>query len=471
MINRLFFGVVCGLISLGARAAIDQPVKTEGGLVQGVANANGSVVVFKGIPFAAPPVGELRWKPPQKVIPWEGMRKADKFSASPIQNIRDSNPPWTYEFMTHNEISEDCLYLNVWTPARTSGEKLPVFVYVYGGAFTGGSGQVPLYDGEGLAGKGLVVVTFNYRVGILGFFTHPELTRESGHNTSGNYGLMDQLAAIQWVHNNIAAFGGDPNCVTIAGQSAGSMSVHFLTASPLAKGLFHRAVCQSGGSGVGARGGGPTIRLRTLAESEADGVRFADSKNAKTLKELRELSTNDVAGSGNFRPIVDGYYLPESPLEAMLHGRLNDVPTLTGCNLGEIGTGDARDESLVSLYVWAAKRIANTRTKTFLYLWDHTLPGPNADRLGAFHSSELPYVLNTLHASDRPFTDTDRKIAQTMSSYWVNFARTGDPNGRDLPEWPAAGDKPQVMELGDRYAPLPVADTPAKEQTLKDLSK
>jgi para-nitrobenzyl esterase len=265
LVVLMLAGVVASLA-----AAHSQPVKVTGGLVSGVPGGDPSIVTYKGIPFAAPPVGDLRWRAPQPVVAWKGVLRADKFSASCIQEIVTEQMPWTYEFMAHNDVSENCLYLNVFTPAKAASEKRPVFVYIYGGAFNQGSSAVPVYDGEGLAKKGLVVVTFNYRVGALGFLAHPELTRESGHQASGNYGLMDQIAALQWVHENIARFGGDADNVTIAGQSAGSMSVHDLTASPLARGLFHRAIAQSGGSSVG--GVGISVASNPLAAAESDGV-------------------------------------------------------------------------------------------------------------------------------------------------------------------------------------------------------
>src|SRR5579875_858156 len=269
------------LVWAGALAgAISQTVQVTGGTVAGVPGRDPSITAFKGIPFAAPPVGDLRWREPKPVIAWKGVRKSGEFSSSCIQTIHNELKPWTYEFMTHNQISEDCLYLNVWTPARSANEKRAVYVYVYGGAFNSGSAAVPLYDGEGLAKKGLVVVTFNYRVGVFGFLALPELTRESGHHASGNYGLLDQVAALRWVQANIGRFGGDPARVTVGGQSAGSISVHDLTASPLAKGLFKAAIMESGGSTVGHMG----IRLdpETLAEAEADGEKFMHAQGAAT---------------------------------------------------------------------------------------------------------------------------------------------------------------------------------------------
>jgi para-nitrobenzyl esterase len=497
-------------------AAIDRPVRVTGGRVEGVAGRSPSVRAFKGIPFAAAPVGDRRWQAPGPVVPWTGVKRATTFGASCAQRLVADNRPWTYEFMTHNEVSEDCLYLNVWTPAGSARERRPVFVYVYGGAFTEGSAAVPLYDGEGLASKGIVVVTFNYRLGALGFLAHPGLTATAASHASGNYGLLDQIAALAWVRDNIAAFGGDPHRVTIAGQSAGGMSVHALIVSPLAKGLFHRAIVQSGGSSVG--GGGISTSYRLLADAEADGQRFATAKSASTIAELRKLSWQQIleplptpAGGApqvplRFSPIVDGYVVPEPVRDVYAKGHQNDVPTLTGVNLGELGglqpaqapltaaafvtrarqrfgpmadaflalypantdaeAADAlarssRDQALASLFLWARERAKTANTPAFLYLWDHTLPGPDASRYGAFHSSELPYVLNTLGASDRPFVDADHRIAELMSSYWVNFATAGTPNGPRVPNWSAAGARPEVMEVGDTTGPTPVAGNPA----------
>ncbi len=220
--RNFFIAIISAILAAGSlAAAISQPVQVDGGLVSGVPDHDPSILAFKGIPFAAPPVGDLRWSAPKQVLPWQGVRRADHFSASCIQNVVGERKPWTHEFMTHGDISEDCLYLNLWTGAKSAAERRPVFLYIYGGGFSEGSvWRVPVYDGVGLAKKGLVVVTINYRVGVLGFLAYPELTRESDHRASGNYGLLDQIAALEWVHENIARFGGDPNRVTIAGQSA-----------------------------------------------------------------------------------------------------------------------------------------------------------------------------------------------------------------------------------------------------------
>ena len=484
------------LAALPLAAALVQPVRTELGMVSGVPAAKGSIVAFKGIPFAAPPVGNLRWRAPKPAAAWQGVRQAGQFSNSCVQQIVTERKPWTHEFMVHNEVSEDCLYLNVWTPAKTAADKLPVFVWIYGGAMVEGSTAVPVYDGEGLAAKELVVVTINYRLGVLGFLAHPELSRESDRNSSGNYGLLDQVAALQWVQRNIAAFGGDPQRVTIAGQSAGARSVHCLTASPLAKGLFHRAIAQSG-SGIGRS------TSRPLKDAEQDGVRFAASKGAKSLAELRAKSWRELETSTRFGVTVDGWYLPMDVDETIAAGKQNDVPTITGmvadegssaAAYGTIPAGEwqtqvrdrygdlaaeflklypsgspqesrisqilsAYEQALVSLHLWGGNRQKTARTPLYTYLWDHPEPGPDAERYGAFHTSEVPYVLHSLDKSDRPWTADDRRIEEAMSSYWANFARAGDPNGAGLAQWaPFRGDQKVTMELGDKAGPLPLAE-------------
>ena len=490
--------------------AAHEPVRVQGGLLLGAPGLDPSVTVFKGVPYAAPPVGDLRWRAPQPLTPWDGVRKADQFSANCVQRLRDSVGPWTSEYQPHGTVSEDCLYLNVWTAATSAKDKRPVLVYIHGGAFTDGSGNVPVYDGEGLAKKGVVVVTINYRVGLLGFFTHPDLTKESGHASSGNYGLLDQVAALRWVKANIAAFGGDPTRVTIAGQSAGAASVHYLTASPLAKGLFARAIAESGSSLHMGPG-------KTLAQSEQDGVRFAESRNARSLRQLRSLPAGALAsplsGDFSFRPIVDGWFLRRSVDEVFAKGEQSDVPTLTGWTFDEgsfdtgygktpadefrkqvqqragaladaflrlypAGTRDEaaesqkasrRDQSLLSMHMWAANRARTGKTAVFTYLFTHPQPGPTQDTYRVFHSSELPYVFNNLNKSDRPWTATDRKIAEELSGYWVNFIRTGDPKGAGLPLWPASSAaSATTMELGDRTLPRPIADQP-KLNLLKQL--
>ncbi|MBN1571284.1 MAG: carboxylesterase family protein [Acidobacteria bacterium] len=368
------------LLSLAASAplaAAEKTVKTTGGTISGVTNPDGSVTAFKGIPYATPPVGGLRWRAPQPAAAWNGVRKADHYGASCTQQPTSAFGPFTREFLYITPASEDCLYLNVWTPKAKAAAKLPVLVYIHGGGYDSGSGDVPIYEGEGLAKKGVVAVTINYRLGVIGFLVHPELSKESGKNASGNYGLLDQIAALKWVQANITAFGGDPNRVTIAGQSAGGGSVLSLIASPLARGLFHRAIVQSGGASA-ARGTGMPTGAGS-ANAEAAGQRFAESKGAKSIAELRAMRWDKViegtgmgamfaagrgtpgttgaavpfgragggmpamaamagrGGSPTAAPIVDGYVLPLSVTDAVSQGKFNDVPVLAGMNTGELG--------------------------------------------------------------------------------------------------------------------------------------
>jgi para-nitrobenzyl esterase len=405
--------------------------------------------------------------------------------------------------MHQGEYSEDCLYLNVWTAGRDAARTRPVLVWIYGGAFTGGSSAVALYDGEALARKGLVVVTFNYRVGVLGFLAHPELTRESKFHASGNYGLLDQIAALRWVQTNIAAFGGDPRRVTIGGQSAGAASVHILTASPLAKGLFHQAIAQSGsGLGNGAR---------PLPEAETEGVKFVNAKGARSMKDLRALPVTALAAHVEgvpfqSSPVMDGWLLPDQVSAMFSQGKQNDVATLTGWTADEGSyaedygkrtpeeferdirrqTGDmadealrlypasgqqragesqvamARDQNLISTFLWARQRAITAKTRVYTYYWDHVPPGPKQEVYQAFHSAELPYVFDSLKRANRPWEAIDRSIAATTSSYWANFVATGDPNGKGLPKWPPFdANDPLTMELGDRFAPRPIASPDA----------
>ena len=474
------------------------PVKVEQGLLQGT--FEDGVMVYKGVPFAAPPVGDLRWCAPKPPASWDGVRMADKFSANQIQVMVKEYGPWTAEYQPQGETSEDCLYLNIWTAAKSPDEKLPVMVYIPGGAFTGGSGNVPVYNGEHLAKKGIIVVTVNYRVGVMGFFVHPELTKESEHNSSGNYGLLDQVAALKWVKKNISVFGGDPDCVTIMGQSAGAASVHYLTASPLAKGLFKRAIPMSGSSAQN----GPSENFKL---AEENGVKFALAKGASSLAELREMSPKELMASTNeqfrFYPVVDGWYLPKSVNEIFTSGKQNDVVTLTGwvadegsfsdnygkqsaeefrnsikqqagkyadviLDLYPTATADecsesqkaiARELSMVSMYTWAINRAKTSQTDVYTYIFTHQQPGKTKEKYLAFHSSELPYVFDNLNQSPRPWEKEDEKIAKMMSAYWVNFIKTGNPNGNGLPEWlPIKNSPEETMELGDKFEMRPIVD-------------
>ena len=501
------------LCPLLATAQITDSLYLESGLLTGMLGSDPTIRTYKGVPYAAPPVGDLRWRAPQPLSAWEGALDATTFSAGCIQHVVGSRPPWTEEFMHQGKVSEDCLYLNVWTAAQDADERRPVLVYIHGGGFSEGSGSVVVYDGEELAKKGLVVVTINYRMGLLGFLAHPELTAESGHDASGNYGLLDQIAALQWVQQNIAAVGGDPKNVTIAGQSAGAISVYLLTASPLAKGLFHRIIVQSGPGGLASFGLSSTHTLaRLLSEAETSGTEFADARGAPSLQALRTMSIGDltatpVTGSRSLRfgPVIDGYFLPDDVSTIYARGVQHDVPMLTGFNADEAsafpGYGKATvegfrnmaterygesAETFLALYAadtdeeaghaqiasqrgvaavaigrLAAERARTTKTNTYLYYFERAIPWPERPEFGAFHTAEVPYVFNNLKHLNRPWEAVDRQLADVMSSYWVNFATGGNPNGEGLPKWPAY-DKHHVrfMKLGDPVEPKALTDQP-----------
>jgi len=495
------------LLSSAALAAITDPVRVEQGLLAGTSGSSADVRVYRGIPFAAPPVGDLRWKAPQPAAKWQGVRQAAEFSNACWQTpypaaaaIYQANLP---------PLSEDCLYLNIWTTAKSAKDRLPVMVWIHGGGFTRGFAGTRAYDGEALARKGAVIVTINYRLGIFGFFAHPALSAESGHHASGNYALLDQIAALQWVQKNIAAFGGDPTRVTIFGESAGSWAVNVLMASPLAKGLFQRAIGESGGS---------FSPMKTLAEAEKEGEKLAASiapapvADAKTeagdkptspsiLKMLRAEPAEELLKSSEtetVRAIVDGWVLPEDVATVFAQGRQNDVPLIVGYNADEGTTlapqaanlnvmmftggvyqrygslADAflkiypagSDEQAISsfysafrdqLFGWEMRAWARMATKSghqpaYLYYFSRRPPGPQSARLRAFHASEIAYVFGTF-VWPFPWEDTDKKLSDAMTSYWVNFAATGNPNGGRLTKWPVySGKDDQALEFGDQIA-------------------
>ncbi|MEO7912066.1 MAG: carboxylesterase family protein [Roseiflexaceae bacterium] len=470
-------------------------VRVESGLLAGVASADGSILVFKGVPYAAPPVGELRWRPTQPPLAWAGERQADTFGPICPQLGPPPGSFYQQEFYLHEEPqSEDCLYLNVWTAASQT-ERRPVMVWFHGGALVEGSGSLPSFHGEALARKGVVLVTVNYRLGMFGYFAHPALSAESEQHVSGNYGLLDQIAALRWVRDNITAFGGDPENVTVFGQSAGAMSVFALLVSPLASGLFQRAIGQSG-SPFSLR------ELRTLHQAEQAGADRATAWGAAELVELRALSaatllgTRDAASFANRGGLtIDGWALPANPAQMMADGRRHAVALLVGATADEwtpMGGGTALDADtfgqqarqrygeraaeFLRLYAlesnadasraqiasmsdlmfagmrtWAEAQSAHGPQPAYVYYFDRKLPGRDSAFFGAFHSSELYYVFDTLHTTDRPWEAADQHLADVMTSYWANFAATGDPNGDGLPAWPAFdGPNAPVMQLGEQ---------------------
>ena len=468
------------LLSLTVAAMIlAKPVKVDTGLLEGLPGAHPDVATYKGIPYAAPPVGELRWKAPQPAAKWDGVKDAAAFGASCMQT---NYPEGSLYRSDLGPVSEDCLTLNIWTTAKANA-KQPVMVWIHGGGLTRGSGATPVYDGEALSRKGVVLVTINYRLGPFGFLTHPELTAESPNHSSGNYGLLDQIAALGWVQRNIAAFGGDPKKVTIFGESAGSWSTNCMMATPLTRGLIHGVIGESGAF---------FSVMKKLDVAEKIGAKAGDLKTlrAKSADEVLKM-TFDQSSMG---PVVDGYLLPTDIYTVFQQGKQNDVPLLAGYNADE-GTafanwtgnieafvkqgkqrfGDLADEffkaypvgteaeAKASFYAtfrdttfgWNTRTWGRMSEKTghhpaHLYYFAHVPPGPGAERYGAYHASEIAYVFDNLGKGKRTPEEPDNKLAEAMSSYWVNFAKTGDPNGSGLPKWPAYHAKDEVwMEFGN----------------------
>ena len=495
---------VAVLALTSAAMAAAGPVRVEQGLLAGAQGASPDIRVYRGVPYAAPPVGDLRWKAPQPVAAWKGVRQATEFSKACWQT------PYPAAAAIYQAplppLSEDCLYLNIWTPAKSVNDRLPVMVWLHGGGFTRGQGSSRAYDGEILARKGAVIVTINYRLGIFGFFAHPALSAESGHHASGNYALLDQIAALDWVRKNIAAFGGDPRRVTIFGESAGSWSVNVLMASPLAKGLFHRAIGESGAF---------FTPMKPLAEAEKEGEKLGrllkpdaqasegapDHLHSGVLQALRAMSAENLlkaADTETTQAIVDGYVLPQDIATIFAQGRQNDVPLIAGYNADEgttlapqaanlkammfvggvyqrYGTQAdqflklypaASDEQAVkSFYAayrdqafgWEMRTWARTAAKTghqpaYLYYFSRHAPGPQSDRLRAFHALDIAYVFGTF-PWPFPWEETDKKLSDAITSYWTNFAATGNPNGGTLPKWPVySAQEDQSLEFGDQIA-------------------
>ncbi len=482
-------------------AAANTTVKVEQGQLQGTKEEG--LTVYRGVPFAAPPVGDLRWRAPQPAAKWEGIRPADKFAPQCVQSIKAP------------AMSEDCLYLNVWTPAKSASGRVPVLVWIFGGGFSVGATSVPTYSGEQLANKGVVLVSISYRLGAFGFLAHPGLSAESPQHVSGNYGLLDMIAALQWIKRNIAAFGGDPNKVTIFGESAGGIAVSQLCASPLAKGLFEGAMSESGGSfGPPRSAGQPGENMRPLADAERSGVEFARTLGAASVAELRKVPEEKVlaATRGLFWPIIDGWVIPSDQYTIYDSNRFNDVPVLIGYNSDE-GASFSRDrtprdymegvrrrygpfaDSLLKAYpagettvsktardlsrdaafgwhtwTWARLQSNLGKSKVFYYYFDQHPEYP-ADSQQAGHGSphgmEVEYVFK--HVTGGPTgkpSATDLTISDAMATYWTNFAKFGDPNGKDMPKWPAFSDQhPELMY----FAGTPHTGPVPNEEGLKTL--
>jgi para-nitrobenzyl esterase len=488
-------GVVSILTSLMAVASSAPQVKTKSGTVEG--KEEGSVRAFLGIPYAQPPVGEMRWKAPVAVAKWSGVKKTTDFGPHCMQGrvfgdmkFRDSGG------------SEDCLTLNVWAPANPASKKLPVMVWIYGGGFVAGTTSEARQDGTHLAQQGVILVSMNYRLGVFGFMVHPELTKESGRNSAGNYGLLDQLEALKWVHDNIGAFGGDPANVTIFGESAGSFSVSAQMASPLGKGLFQKAIGESGAAF--SRSG---LSFEPVAKREERDVKLVKEKlGVSTLAELRAVPADklvEVFGKAGpdgfaFGPDIDGYFLPEAVPAIFAAGKQNDVALMAGWNRDEgsfevafspqkpsaetmkseaqKNFGDNPDEFLrlypidndqqvrrsaldfasdtfisLSTWSWLEAQSKTGKQPIYRYRFDLAPPpdNPTGPQLGAFHSAEIEYVFGQLDSKNVAWRQEDRDLSVMMQKYWTNFAKSGNPNGAGLPQWPtySSADSWQVMHL------------------------
>jgi para-nitrobenzyl esterase len=462
------------LCLLGA-ATWARPVLVESGAVEGVRKSG--LTAYLGIPFAAPPLGELRWREPQPAVPWEGIRRATAFAPACMQtgvSMPGEKAPLT---------SEDCLYLNIWTPATAAVERLPVIVWIHGGGYKNGATSMPLYWGDQLAKRGVVVISIAYRLGPLGFLAHADLTAESIHKSSGNYGLLDQIAALEWIRRNVGAFGGDPQRVTIAGQSSGAMSVSILMASPRAKGLFHRAIGQSGGLFEPLQ----LAPAYLLANAEQDGRVYASSVGAGSIAELRKLPVTELlkgkAGSVS-HPVIEPYVLPAAPYDAFSSGAYNDVPLLVGFNADEarafVDVGQVKAVTFAAditrsfgslppplmeayphttdaqarqarlelerdlrfgwdMWAWARLQVQSGRGSVYFYYFEQRPPFPKGsiyEAWGASHFAELWYMFDHLDQNAWRWSAQDRQLAGQMSNYWANFAKHGDPNGDGLPLWP-----------------------------------
>jgi para-nitrobenzyl esterase len=490
--------VLASILALSCAAptacAVENPIRIESGLIAGTV---GDISIFKGIPYAAPPIAELRWKPPQPAPPWSGVREAKEFGSQCVYR-----GPGAFA----GPGSEDCLTLNVWTPAKRPGERVPVMVWIHGGGFQFGSGRWPLFEGTGLARLGVVLVTLNYRLNIFGFFSHPDLSKESPKGASGNYGLLDQIAALKWVKGNIAAFGGDANKVTIFGESAGGSSVAYLMISPLAKGLFHRAIIQS----TSVPASVPHLREARygLQPAEGSGLKHGSQiaeLRAKTVQEVLALATpadgTDIFSTTlrNYWPVVDGWVIPTDPAEMYAAGRFHRVPLLVGTCGNEGGffaVGSRQAEAAdyekwlnatflnyapvvlqrypigagkeirflagevfgASHFYYSARTVARTvsskAVKTWMFHFTRVNPHAPFAKLGAVHTSEMRYVFanpgHGLVSAVFKFEPKDEEIAKVMSTAWVRFAATGDPNGPGLPKWPRyRQDSEQHLEFGE----------------------
>ncbi|WP_189605175.1 carboxylesterase/lipase family protein [Salinimicrobium marinum] len=521
MKKTIFLLAICCIMhfSLPAQEENSVQVTTENGIIEGFFDTESGLHHFFGIPFAQPPVGELRWKAPQPLKDWSGVKETKEFGPAPVQ----ANVFGDMEFRS-KEQSEDCLYLNVWTPSGENRKDLPVLVYFYGGGFVAGDASEPRYDGAAMAQRGIVVVTTNYRLNIFGFFAHPELSEEAPYNASGNYGLLDQNAALNWVQNNIEGFGGNPEKVTIAGESAGSISVSAQMASPLSKDLIAGAIGESGAAIE------PTMAPVSLDEAEQNGLEFAEAAGYDSVEELRDLATREIfeiytkSQRFGFPSVIDGYFFPKSLPEIYRAGEQAQVPLLLGWNSAEVpgmaftqgpysednyiekvkeaypednelvlqlyppgsekdielsATALASDRFIAySTWKWFDLHRKNSEQPVYRYLYSKIRPPlkdenltsglaggteekaeeapPQREPVGAPHAAEIEYFLGNLARNQNySWTKDDYKVSETIQQYLANFIKSGNPNGENLPEWPSA-------QAADKNPPVLIMDVESR---------
>lgn len=521
MKRTLFAGLSVAALSLFPLMSQAATLTIEGGQIAQAAPDATGIRSFKGIPFAAPPVGDLRWKSPQPLKPWSGVREVSDWGARCVQSNRlgELDP-------LNKRMDEDCLYLNVWAPANA--KDLPVMVWIHGGSNLNGAASQPEFDAAAWARQGVVAVSVNYRVDVFGFMAHPELTAESGTQSSGNYALLDQIAALKWVQKNIAQFGGNTRNVTILGESAGSINVSLLMASPLTKGLFAKAIGQSGSALVPSGIFSP----RPLAAGEEHGKRMAQALGAASVAQMRQASAADVLAASAKTPtivglgVVDGYVVPEHPAQLFANGRANDVPLLLGFNADEgslfagrtappanaaayealitaqfkgdapqalqLYPAGANGEQIMASFTaltgdqiisygtwtWAERALKANKSPVYRYFFNRRPPAAPEKSLfpltgpGVYHFADVLYAFNNLDVRpDWGWQAADRQLASTMANYWTNFAKTGNPNGAGLPQWPAfSAQQRQVMQLGATIAPMPEPH-PARYEFLDSFYK
>lgn len=490
--------------------------KTIYGEVSGLPSGTDGVAVYKGIPYAAPPMGELRWRPPQPPEPWEGVRKCESFAPAAMQFLH--NDPESFygrEFPLYEglRLSEDCLYLNLWTPAKAPGEKLPVMMWVHGGGNMGGYSYEPEFDGEALASRGVIYISVGFRLNVFGFLAHPELTAESGYGGSGNYGHMDHLAAAQWIKDNIEAFGGDPDNITMFGQSGGAHDVQIMATSPRFEGLIGKGISESGGGAASMMG------AVSLSEGEALGLKLQQAAGCKSIGEMRALPAEKLLramgtlghGPAMMGSVIDNYIVFGDTSEMLQKGQARDIPMIIGCcsheggKMGMLLPGTVQSletvnssiersfplaaERMKEIYgvaseedaaafnrdlmadgmiygyqLWARCQVKAGKRAPWVYCFDHPLPDGegNPSEEGAFHSAELWYVHGTLNRCWRKMGETDRRISGEMMDFWTNFAKAGDPNGPGTPEWTAFTlDRPDTMVFGENTGMREMGEHPA----------